>query len=114
MTPAQIATPGRGRLRHLSVVSAPIRPLRPTVAVVICVDARHGWDDLDRSLRSVVDQTSRPDELWLVVESDEVLMRRARRSFAARYPDLRMVVNTRTPGQAGARNTALERVGTEM
>ncbi len=114
MTPAQIAAPSRGRVRHLRAVSAPARPIQPTVAVVLCVDARHGWDDLDRSLRSVIDQTARPDELWLVVESDEVLMRRARRSFAERYPDLRMIVNTRTPGPAGARNTALELVGAEV
>ena len=89
MTPAQIAAPSRGRLRHLRAVSAPARPIHPTVAVVICVDTRHGWDDLDRSLRSVIDQTARPDELWLVVESDEVLMRRARAVAGAIVPRAR-------------------------
>ncbi len=105
----------RANRRHLRVVSRPgERPALPTVAVVICADTRRDWDDLDRSLRSVLDQTARPDEVWLVVERDDLLLRRARRSFAARYPQLRMIVNDRTPGRSGARNTALDHVRTEV
>jgi glucosyl-dolichyl phosphate glucuronosyltransferase len=79
-------------------VSAPSR----TVCVVIaCFDARR-MNLLQRAAQSVREQDY-PNELTVVVDHNEDLYLQIRNSFPR---DVSVIRNTRTPGAAGARNTA--------
>ena len=87
---------------------------RPTTAVVVCAYTTKRWDDLEQSLLSVAAQQPRPDELWLVVDHNDVLEARARRELVRVLPSLRVIANQRKQGLSGARNTALEVVGADV
>ena len=87
---------------------------RPTTAVVVCAYTTRRWDDLELALRSAAGQQPAPDELWLVVDHNDVLETRARAELVAVLPELRVVANRRKQGLSGARNTALEEVGADV
>lgn len=87
---------------------------RPTTAVVVCAYTTKRWDDLGAALRSAAAQQPAPDELWLVVDHNDMLQARAKRELVPALPGLRVVANTRKQGLSGARNTALEQVGADI
>lgn len=86
----------------------------PSVAVVVCAYTLDRWDDLVQALQSAAAQDPAPDELWLVVDHNDLLLQRAQHDLPGRLPGLRVVPNSRTRGLSGARNTALEQVGTDV
>ena len=87
---------------------------RPTTAVVVCAYTTKRWDDLTAALHSAAAQQPAPDELWLVVDHNDVLQARARRELVPALPGLRVVASSRKQGLSGARNTAVEQVGADI
>lgn len=83
---------------------------RPTAAVVVCAYTLARWDDLCAALCSAAGQDPAPDELWLVVDHNDELLKRARAELTAELPALQVITNSRRHGLSGARNTVLERV----
>lgn len=86
----------------------------PTVAVVVCAYTLERWDALRAAVTSAAGQSPAPDELLLVIDHNELLLERARRELVALVPGLEVVPNARKQGLSGARNTAVERVRSDV
>ncbi|MCV7366262.1 glycosyltransferase [Mycolicibacterium duvalii] len=76
----------------------------PTVAVVICAYTEDRWALLSAAIRSVRNQSVRPDEILLVVDHCPELLARAGREF----PGVRVLANAYRQGLSGARNTGVD------
>jgi glycosyltransferase involved in cell wall biosynthesis len=76
------------------------------VTVVICAYTERRWDDLLASIASVRAQSAPADEILVVVDHNDALLRRLR-PVGAGEPRVRVVASTRTRGLAGARNTGV-------
>lgn len=78
------------------------RPL--TMSVVICAYTFDRWDDVLAAVRSVVTQTTRPDEIVVVVDHNPELHERLR----AALPAATVVENRHQRGLSGGKNTGVE------
>jgi cellulose synthase/poly-beta-1,6-N-acetylglucosamine synthase-like glycosyltransferase len=77
---------------------------RPTASVVICAYSERRWADLLRSLQSVTSQQPPPDEIVMVIDHNEPLLRRVTEHVP---PGVRVLASTGPPGLSGARNTGV-------
>lgn len=75
-----------------------------TASVVICCYTERRWDDIVDAVKSLTEQTVAPQELLLVVDHNESLLRRAATAFDA----VTVLHNNRSRGLSGARNTGVE------
>ena len=117
-------TPTRFRTRGdlLPVSADGVRPLegRPgwasfdpphTVSVVICAYTERRWGRLVDAIESVRTQQLSPDQIVLVVDHNEELLRRAQLMF---HGDVEVLANTETTGLSGARNTGVRVVTSDV
>lgn len=74
------------------------------LAVVICAYTEERWEDLRAAVTSVLDQSTPPAELVVVIDHNEELLGRA----VEELPGARVVPNTGPKGLSGARNTGIE------
>jgi GT2 family glycosyltransferase len=81
-----------------------------TVTVVVCAYTERRWDDLCLAHASLAAQTRRPDQVVLVVDHNDALLRRAR----AALPDITVTANAGPPGLSGARNTGVDAAAGEV
>jgi len=75
-----------------------------TVTVVICAYTERRWDSLVDAIGSMRLQRRRPDELIVVIDHNEALLRRARSTFPS---DVEVLANAQVAGLSGARNTGV-------
>jgi glycosyltransferase involved in cell wall biosynthesis len=75
-----------------------------SVSVIICAYTLDRWDDLTDAIASAQRQTISPDEIIVVVDNNDDLLRRVRASFEA----VRVVANHHGPGLSGGRNTGAD------
>ena len=75
-----------------------------TVTVVICAYTERRWDSLAGAIKSMVDQRRRPDQLIVVIDHNEELLRRAQSTFPS---DVEVLANEEVTGLSGARNTGV-------
>ncbi|NYG54366.1 glycosyltransferase [Nocardioides perillae] len=85
----------------------------PTTSVVVCAHTERRWTSIVAGLQALAAQSRRPDQVLLVVDHDDALLRRA----AAELPGLlglggddtwlTVLPNTRGRGLSGARNTGV-------
>ncbi|MGH1571184.1 glycosyltransferase [Methylobacterium sp. P31] len=73
-------------------------------SVVICAYTEHRWDELQAAVASVKAQTCSPKEIFVVVDGNLALLRRAARTFDG----VRVVPNNNRPGLCGERVTGAE------
>jgi glycosyltransferase involved in cell wall biosynthesis len=87
-------------------------PRRPTVSVVICAYAEERWAELNKSIASIVAQTTPPIEIIVCVDHNEALLRRCEDHFGNGCAPgaLPLIVQeNKYDGHLGAaRNTAVE------
>ena len=81
-----------------------------TTSVVICAYTLDRWDQLVRATRSAALQEPAPNEVILVADHNDDLLRRARDHFALPVNDvtIRVLPNRHGRGLSGARNTGTE------
>ncbi len=72
-----------------------------TAAVIIAAFDSGRWAHTRSAIRSVQSQTRRPDELVLVIDHNDDLLRLAR----AELPGVAVMANSRSRGASGSRNT---------
>jgi glycosyltransferase involved in cell wall biosynthesis len=84
---------------------------RPTVTVVVCAYTERRWELLGQAVESVLAQDPPPDQLVVVVDHNDLLLRRARSSLPA---DVEVVANGATRGLSGARNTGIAHSTSEI
>lgn len=75
-----------------------------TVSVVICAYTEDRWEDLQRAVKSALNQTVPPREVVVVVDHSPGLLDRARHELAG----VSIVPNSQRAGLAGARNSGIE------
>jgi glucosyl-dolichyl phosphate glucuronosyltransferase len=75
-----------------------------TISVIILCFTLDRWDDLERAVASVREQTLRAHEVILVVDGNEDLKRRAEEQLDG----VAVVMNAHTQGEAGGRQTGSE------
>ena len=86
------------------------QPARPpfgppqTVSVVICTYTDRRWESLLDAIRSMQIQRRRPDQLIVVIDHNEELLRRVRSTFSS---DVLVFASTEVTGLSGARNTGV-------
>ena len=73
------------------------------VSVIICTYSEARWDVLLAAVRSVQNQTVKPQELLVVVDHNAKLLERVQHTF----PDAVVIENKEPRGASGARNTAI-------
>jgi GT2 family glycosyltransferase len=91
---------------------APLRAMRskatpvisPTVSVIVCTYTERRWETLVSAVASLRAQHRPPHQCVVVVDHNELLLRRARAAFP---PDVEVVSNEDVRGLAGARNTGV-------
>ena len=76
---------------------------RRTASAVVCTYSDSRWPWLCDALRSLREQTHPPDEVLVVVDHNDALLRRARDEF----PQCTVIANDEAAGLAGARNTGI-------
>lgn len=81
-----------------------------STTVVICAYCDERRRQLDDAIRSVLDQTRRPDRVVVVIDHNQGLLLDIRAAFA----DISVVANTGKPGLSGARNTGIRHSGTDI
>jgi glycosyltransferase involved in cell wall biosynthesis len=74
-----------------------------TATVVICAYTLERWDALVHAVSSCANQTTRPDEVLVVIDHNDELYDRAARELT----DAKVVQNRSTKGLSGARNTGV-------
>lgn len=80
-----------------------MRPVPPTVSVVICAYTLDRWTDIGDAVASVESQVPSIDEIVLVVDHNPSLLTAAREAF----PRIVCVSNDEAPGLSGARNAGI-------
>jgi glycosyltransferase involved in cell wall biosynthesis len=73
------------------------------VAVVICAYSMDRWSELAAAVRSCAEQTRLPDQVVVVIDHNDELLRRAKAAFENAI----VVANRWTQGLSGARNTGV-------
>jgi glycosyltransferase involved in cell wall biosynthesis len=73
------------------------------VSVVICAYTEGRWADLRAAYERLLDQTRRPEQVVLVIDHNDTLLRRAREAF----DEAVVVPNAQPRGLSGARNTGV-------
>jgi glucosyl-dolichyl phosphate glucuronosyltransferase len=81
-----------------------------TVSVIVCAYTERRWEDLLAAHASLAAQTRPPDQVVLVVDHNDALLRRAR----AALPGSTVTANAGAPGLSGARNTGVEAASGEV
>lgn len=76
---------------------------RPHASVVVCAYTERRWDDLRAAIESVRAQLTADDEIILVIDHNESLLRRAKTEF----PGAAVIANSQVQGLSGARNTGI-------
>lgn len=74
-----------------------------STSIVICAYSTDRWYELDAAVRSCLTQTTRPDQVIVVVDHNEELRRRAVRDLIG----VTVLSNTSASGLSGARNTGV-------
>jgi GT2 family glycosyltransferase len=89
----------------MAAVQQPVHPHAAThsISVVVCAWTMRRWQNILDAIDSVQRQEPRPDEVILVVDSNQELYERAK----AEIPGVIVIENTSARGEAGARNTGL-------
>ncbi len=81
-----------------------------SVGVVICAYSSDRRNELVQAVLSVRDQTQPPDDVIVVIDHNDSLLTRAGVALAP----VRVVASEGPPGLAGARNTGLRQLGTDI
>jgi glycosyltransferase involved in cell wall biosynthesis len=81
-----------------------------SLAVVICAYSDERRRQLDDAVRSVLNQTRRPDQVVVVIDHNESLLGDVRASFVG----IDVIANAAGQGLSGARNTGLRAVRTDV
>ncbi|HEX6391147.1 MAG TPA: glycosyltransferase family 2 protein, partial [Solirubrobacteraceae bacterium] len=79
-------------------------------SVVICAYTFDRWEELQAAVASARAQTRRPREVFVVVDGNDELLRRAR----AEIPGADVVPNTNAPGLSGGRVTGAQLASAEV
>ncbi|MGN6695786.1 MAG: glycosyltransferase family 2 protein, partial [Aquihabitans sp.] len=82
----------------------------PTISAVVCTHTLDRWDALVRAVDSLREQTTELEEILVVVDHNDELLKRA----ATELDGATVVANAQQRGLAGARNTAIERVSSDV
>jgi GT2 family glycosyltransferase len=88
---------------------APSRPAAriANLTVIVCVYTLDRWDSLIAGVRSLDNQTLRPQEVVVVVDHQPELLARAKERLPLELEGIRIVANQRRHGLSGARNTGV-------
>jgi GT2 family glycosyltransferase len=87
---------------------------RQRVAVIVCAYTLDRLDDLTDCIESLHTQSTRPDEIVVVVDHNEVLSQRVRRLAQDSAWNLAVVDSLGTPGLSGARNSGIAATNCEL
>lgn len=88
-----------------AAATAPLAPAEDlSVSVVICAYTEDRWEDLERAVGSVRNQTVAARDVVVVVDHNPSLLKRARHELVGAD----VVANTQRPGLAGARNSGVD------
>jgi GT2 family glycosyltransferase len=74
-----------------------------TVTVIICAYTQDRWSEIEAAVTSVRNQTTRPEQVLLVIDHHDELLQRA----TAAFPDVTVLANAGPRGLSGARNTGM-------
>ena len=96
----ETGTPAAGAAPAATITAPGPAAARPTVSVVVCCFTQDGWEDLARTVRSVLEQTEPAREIIVVADHCPDLLSRAEREL----PGVTAVPNPLARGPAGARN----------
>ena len=77
---------------------------RLSVTVVICAYTEQRWGDLTDAIAALGAQSRPPDQVVLVVDHNDALLRRARSAWG---PGVEILTNQGSPGLSDARNTGV-------
>lgn len=93
----------------MTAIVADVPPTTPvaelSVSVVICSYSERRWEWLSAAVAAVQMQTRPAQEIIVVIDHNDALLRRARNAFR----DATVLPNDRINGLAGARNTGVKR-----
>lgn len=81
-----------------------------TASVIVCCYTHERWDDLQAAISSALSQSPPPDEVVVVVDHNPGLLDRLGDAF----PEVTLTPNVGAQGLAGARNTGLKLVGSDV
>lgn len=76
---------------------------RLKVSVLICAYTQDRWSDLQQAIKSVQDQTVKPDEIVLVIDHNPALYSLAQETFSG----VSVIENQEDRGLSGARNSGV-------
>ncbi|MEI8082005.1 MAG: glycosyltransferase family A protein, partial [Actinomycetes bacterium] len=76
-----------------------------SISVVVCAYTEQRWDDLSAAIAELLTQISEPDRIVVVIDYNEQLLDRMRRTFD--YPNVTVVPNSGPQGLSGARNSGV-------
>jgi glycosyltransferase involved in cell wall biosynthesis len=76
-----------------------------SISIIICAYTEKRWNDLQKAVESVSQQTLSPQEIIVVIDHNPVLYERARKTF----PSAVVVENDLAAGSSGARNCGAEK-----
>ncbi|WP_210439611.1 glycosyltransferase family 2 protein [Nocardioides xinjiangensis] len=85
-------------------MTASVLPGSLPVTVVVCAYTERRWHDLTAAIDALGAQSRPPDQVVLVIDHDESLLRRARSTWE---PHVEVVGNQASRGLSGARNTGI-------
>ena len=74
------------------------------VSVIICAYTEQRWDELDKAVQQVGEQSPAPDEIILVIDHNPELLERAAQAFQG----VQVIPNLETRGLSGARNSGVK------
>ncbi len=106
---AAVATPISSDDTTVESVSEPTVTRPTSVSVIICAYTEERWSDIERGIESLYLQTKPPEQLVLVIDHNDELLKRAADRFTSR-PGMHIdvIANTYQRGLSGARNTGVE------
>ena len=81
-----------------------VRPLGLDVSVVICAYTEARWNDLREAVSSVQRQSLLPQEILVVIDHNDALLRLAQTEM----PDVTVIENQEARGLSGARNSGVK------
>lgn len=83
---------------------------RPSLSVVVCAYTLDRWDDLLSSVKSIVPQLTVNDEVIVVIDYNDDLLRSAQSQLATESaPSVAVIANGGKQGLSGARNSGVAR-----
>jgi GT2 family glycosyltransferase len=78
----------------------------PSVSVIICAYTEARWDDLNTAIASLYGQTLPPNQIVIVVDYNDALLKRARERFEPQ--GVLVIENSQQRGLSGARNSGID------